>query len=104
MPPIMSAFACWDIQEIPREKTIAYARSLQCFVEQHNPPKKDQPCPLAKSMIKLRKEVGFYLSFTDEEVFQGVDLPEEEGDKPSAPTTAATATLGATAAAETLPT
>ena len=55
-------------------------------------------------MIELREEVGFYLSFMDEEVFQGVDLPEEDGDKPLAPTTSATDTLGATAAKETLPT
>ena len=33
LPPIMSAFACRDILEIPREKMIAYARALQCFVE-----------------------------------------------------------------------
>ena len=33
LPPITSAFACWDIREILREKTIAYARALQCFVE-----------------------------------------------------------------------
>ena len=69
-----------------------------------NLPKKDQPCPLAKSVIELRKEVGFYLSFMDEEVFQGVDLPGKEGDKPSAPTTTAADTLGATTAVETLPT
>ena len=102
--PVISAFACQDIWEIPREKTIAYARALQSFVERPNPPKKDQPCPLAKSVIELRKEVEFYLSFMDKEVFQGVDLPGKEGDKPSAPTTTATDTLGATAAVETLPT
>ena len=67
-------------------------------------PKKDQPCPLVKSVIELRKEVGFYLSFMDEEVFQGVYLPGKEGDKPSAPTTAVTDALGTTAAVETLPT
>ena len=33
LPPITSAFACRDIQEIPREKKIVYARALQCFVE-----------------------------------------------------------------------
>ena len=33
LPPITSAFACQDIQEIPREKMIAYARALQCFAE-----------------------------------------------------------------------
>ena len=83
MPPIMSAFACQDIQEIPREKTIAYSQALQCLAEQNNLPKKDQPCLLAESMAKLGREVGFYLSFTDEEVFWGVDLPKEEGSKPS---------------------
>ena len=103
MPPIMSAFACWDIREIPREKMVAYAQALQCLVEQNNPPKKDQPCLLVESVAELRREVGFYLSFTDEEVFQGIDLPEEEGSKPSAPTAAAADTPGTTATVETLP-
>ena len=58
---------------------------------------------LVESMAELRREEGFYLSFTDEEVFWGVDLPEEEGSKPSAPTATATDTPGATAAVETLP-
>ena len=40
MPPIMSAFACWGIWEIPREKMIAYTRALQCLAEWHNLPKK----------------------------------------------------------------
>ena len=104
LPPITSAFACQDIWEIPREKTIAYARAMQCFAEWHNLPRKDQPCPLAKSMIKLREEVKFYLSFMDEEVFQGVDLPEKDGDKPLASTATATDPCGATAAEKTLPT
>ena len=53
-------------------------------------------------MAKLRREVGFYLSFMDDKVFWGVDLPEEEGSKPSAPTATATDTSGTTAAEETL--
>ena len=40
----------------------------------------------------------------DEEVFWGVDLPEEEENKSSAPTTTAADTPGTTAAVETLPT
>ena len=104
MPPIMSAFACQDIQEIPREKTVTYAQALQCIAEQNNPPKKDQPCPLVESVAELRREVGFYLSFMDEEVFWGVDLPEEEENKPSAPTATVTDTPGAIATVETLPT
>ena len=102
MPPIVSAFACWDIREIPREKMVAYIWALQCLVERNNLPKKDQPCLLAESVAKLRREVGFYLSFMDEEVYQGVDLPTGEGNKPSAPTAAATDTSGTTTAVETL--
>ena len=49
-----------------------------------------------ESIVELRREVGFYLSFTDKEVFQGIDLPEEEGSNPSVPTTATTDAPGAT--------
>ena len=37
--------------------------------------------------MELRREVGFYLSFTDEEVFQGVELPQEERSSLSVPPT-----------------
>ena len=90
--------------ENPWRKNGRIAQALQCVVEQNNLPKKDQPCPLAESMAKLRREVGFYLSFMDEEVFSGVDLPQDEENKPSAHTAADTDTPGATAAVETLPT
>ena len=87
MPPMVSAFACWDIWEISRKKTIAYARALQCVMEENNLPKRDQPHLLVESIVELRREVGFYLSFTDEEVFQEVELPQEERSSLSAPTT-----------------
>ena len=90
MPPVISAFACWDIWEIPREKTVAYTWALQCITEENNLPKRDQPCLLVESIVELRREVGFYLSFTDEEVFWGVELPQEERSSlsvPTAPTT-----------------
>ena len=87
MPPIVSNFACQDIWEIPREKTVTYAQGLQCLMEQNNPPRRDQPHLLVESIAELRKEVGFYLSFMDKEVFGGIDLPKEEGSNPSAPAT-----------------
>ena len=31
--------------------------------------------------MELREEVKWYLSFTDEELFQGVALPEKEEDE-----------------------
>ena len=96
MPHVVSIFASQDIWEIPREKTVAYAQALQYLMEQNNLPKRDQPCLLAESIAELRREVGFYLSFTDEEVFQGIDLPKEEGSNPSVPTATTIDAPGAT--------
>ena len=64
---------------------VTYTRALQCLTEQNNLPRRDQPCLLEESIAELRKEVGFYLSYTDKEVFRGIDLPNEEGSNPSAP-------------------
>ena len=80
MPPGGSTFASQDIREIPREITVAYALALQYYVERSNLPRRSQPRLLAESVLELREEVGFYLSFQDREVFQGLDLPQEEGD------------------------
>ena len=44
--------------------------------------KRGQPCLLAESVVELREEIGFYLAFQDEEVFQGLDLPKEEDAHP----------------------
>ena len=40
-----------------------------------------------ENILELREEVKFYLPFTDEEVFRGVPLPEEEEDSPMVSTT-----------------
>ena len=55
--------------------------------EENSPPKRDQPCLLVESIVELRREVGLYPSFTDEEVFQAVELPQEERSSLSVPTT-----------------
>ena len=65
-------------------------------MEQNDLPKRNQPCLLVESVAELRREVGFYLSFTDKEVFQGIDLPEEEGSNHSVPTATTTDAPGAT--------
>ena len=81
MAPANSIFACRDIREISREKVVTYARALQHLAEQNNPPAGGEPLLLARSILELREEVKWYLSFTDEEVFQGVALPEEEEEE-----------------------
>ena len=82
MPPPQSIYASRDIREIPREKVVAYARALQYYAERSDPQKRHQPCLPAESVVELREEIGFYLAFQDEEVFRGLDLPEEEGAHP----------------------
>ena len=82
MPPAQSIYASQDIREIPWEKAVAYARALQYYAEQRYPQKRGQPCLLAESVVELREEIRFYLAFQDEEVFWGLDLPEEEGSPP----------------------
>ena len=88
MPPVMSIHASQDIREIPREKAVVYARALQHFTEQNDLPKRNEQHLLVESVMELRREVKFYLSFTDEEVFRGVDLLKKEESCPMVPTTA----------------
>ena len=82
MPLVWSTFASQDIREIPQEKTIAYAWALQYYTEWSNLLRRNQPCLLVDSVLELREEVRFYLSFQDEEVFWGLDLPKKEEDGP----------------------
>ena len=70
MPPVMSIYASQDVREIPRKKAIVYTRVLQHFTKQNNQPKRNEQCLLVESIMELRREVEFYLSFTDEEVFR----------------------------------
>ena len=76
--PAQPIYACRDIREIPREKVLAYARALQYCAEQNNLPAGGEPRLLAKSVLELREEVKWYLSFTNEEVFWGMALPKKE--------------------------
>ena len=60
---------------------MAYARALQHWVEENNPPAGGEPQLLAESVMELREKMKWYLSFTDEEVFWGVVLPKKEEDE-----------------------
>ena len=80
-----SIFASRDIREVPREKVVAYARALQYWVEQNDLPTGGEPHLLAKSVLELREEVKWYLTFTDEEVFQGVADLRQKGKRVQQP-------------------
>ena len=77
LPPPNSKFTCQDIRELQQEKTVAYAKALQFWMGKANPPTQGQPCLLAGSAVELREEMKYYVSFTDEDVFSGMALPEE---------------------------
>ena len=79
-----SIFASWDIREVLREKVMAYTRALQYRAEQNDLPTRGKPHLLAESILKLWKEVRWYLTFTDEEVFWGIAIPGTE-DIPESP-------------------
>ena len=64
-----------------REKVVAYARALQYYAEQNNLPTRGEPHLLVRSVLELREEVWWYLSFTNKEIFKGVALPEEEEEE-----------------------
>ena len=64
-----SVFASQDIREVPMEKVVAYTRALQYWVEQNDLPTGGEPHLLVESVLELREEVKWYLTFTDEEVF-----------------------------------
>ena len=76
LPPD-SIFACQDIWEIQHEKMVAYTQALQFWAEKVNLPTGAKPCPLAGSVIELQEEMECYLSFSNEDVFKGIALPEE---------------------------
>ena len=71
-----SIFTSQDIREVPREKVLVYARALQYWAEQNDPPTGGEPHLLVKGILELRGEVKWYLTFTNEEVFRGVAIPE----------------------------
>ena len=56
---------------------VAYVQALQFWVEKVNLPTGGRPCLLAGSMIELWEEMECYLSFSDEDMFKGIALPEE---------------------------
>ena len=56
---------------------MAYAQALQFLVEKTNLPTQGPPCLLAGSIVELREEMKCYISFSDEDVFSGMAIPEE---------------------------
>ena len=66
-----------------REKTVAYAHALQYWAEKSDLPTGGQPCLLAESVKELQEEMRCYLSFSDEEVFEGVTPLEEMSADPA---------------------
>ena len=56
---------------------VAYTQALQFWAEKVSLPIGGEPCLMAGSMVELQEEMGCYLSFSNEDVFEGIVLPEE---------------------------
>ena len=56
-PPPDSIFACQDIREMQREKTVTYTHALQYWVEKTDLPTGGQPHLLAESVKELQEEM-----------------------------------------------
>ena len=56
---------------------VAYAQALQFWAEKANLPTGGKPHILAGSIVGLLEEMKCYASFSDEDVFSGIDLLEE---------------------------
>ena len=80
LPP-NTIFDCWDIREVWREKTIAYACALQYWAEKSDLPTGGQPHWLAESVKEFQEEMKCYLSFSDREVFESV-TPQGDAIQP----------------------
>ena len=83
IPPPDSIFASCDIREVPREKVVAYARALQYWAEQNDLPTGGESPLLSKSVLELREEVKWNLTFSNEEIFQGEAIPEADEERSS---------------------
>ena len=56
---------------------MAYAWALQFWVEKADLPTGGKPCLLVGSIVELQEEMKCYISFSYEDVFNGIALPEE---------------------------
>ena len=56
---------------------MTYAQALQFWAEKANLPTQGQLCLLAGSVVELREEMKYYISFPDGAIFSGMALPEE---------------------------
>ena len=72
-----SNFTCQDIQELQQEKTVAYTQALYSWEEKADLPTGGKPCLLVGSVVEPWEEMKCYISFSDEDVFNGMALPEE---------------------------
>ena len=69
-------FSCQDIREGQSQKTVAYMQALQYWVEKANLLMPGQPCFLPRYVLKLRKVMEPYMSFSNDAILDGA-APKE---------------------------
>ena len=76
LPPQDPLFPCQDIREGQSQKTVAYVQALQYWAEKANPPIPSQPCLLVRCILKVRKVMEQYVSFSKDVILDGA-APQE---------------------------
>ena len=61
-----------DVQQKPALLMVSCSWSLQYWVEKQSPPRSQNLCPLAESVIELQETVKEYVTLTHQYVIQGL--------------------------------
>ena len=67
-----------DVQQQLALLTIAYVRSLQYWVEKHNPPRNLDFCPMAESVRELQHPMREFVMISYQDVMQDLEVESSE--------------------------
>ena len=76
-----------DMQQQLALLTIAYAWSLQYWVEKHNPLRNLDFCPLAESIRELQQTIWEFVTISHPDIMQGLEVESPETTHPQLKTT-----------------
>ena len=71
-----------DVQQQPALLTIAYAQSLQYWLEKHNPLRNPDFCPLAESIRELQQTVQEFVTISHQDIMHGLEVESPETSHP----------------------
>ena len=89
-------FPCQDIREGQLQKTVSYMHAPHYWAEKPNLPMPDQPCLLVRCILKLRRTMEPYMSFSNDVILDGATSQEGSLEDLTGVTTPRNAPLAST--------